>query len=359
MVKVELVSLDRRENVGLYDRKASLHTPCADSLPEAVDSEGRSTGVGHGRVGAVQTDGSPCEMTAVDPPDASAARKGEVMRGTRRSRWIIVMCRAACILLASLASACSPSDEASPRPNPTSPTLPTPPTPPASSGRLQMSGRVLDQNGTPLPGASSRSTTRPPEESAIRRLTVLWRASAGLRQERTTWASIQSSSTHEPGRNVDGHVNWVSSTLFTRASKSTSSGCRMAPLPRFGTCGSVPRAAFLLASRSSSRSTPRARSAQTSRISGSCRADAKSSSSSQGRACCMSRRARRLAAPLHRSSGIRRATMPASSRGPRLEPSQYRCEAGRIASWWGFQKAHRHSNSTSRRRCGSDPSIRQ
>ena len=191
------------------------------------------------------------------------------MRGTRRLRWIIVMCRVACILLASLASACSPSDEASPQPNPTSPTLPTPPAPPASSGRLQMSGRVLDQNGTPLPGASSRSTTRPPEESAIRRLTVLWRASAGLRQERTTWASIQSSSTHEPGRNVDGHVNWVSSTLFTTASKSTSSGCRMAPLRRFGTCGSVPRAAFLLASRSSSRSTPRARSAQTSRIYGS------------------------------------------------------------------------------------------
>jgi hypothetical protein len=69
------------------------------------------------------------------------------MRGTRRSRWIIVMC------LASLPSACSPSDDASPRPTPTSPTLPTPPTPPANSGRLQMSGRVLDQNGTPVPGA--------------------------------------------------------------------------------------------------------------------------------------------------------------------------------------------------------------
>jgi hypothetical protein len=75
------------------------------------------------------------------------------MRGTRKARWIIVMCRAACVLLASLPSACSPSDDASPRPTPTSPTLPTPPTPPANSGRLQMSGRVLDQNGTPLPGA--------------------------------------------------------------------------------------------------------------------------------------------------------------------------------------------------------------
>ena len=65
------------------------------------------------------------------------------------------MCRAACVLLASLASACSPSDEASPRPTPTSPTptSPIPPTPPANSGRLQMSGRVLDQNGTPVSGA--------------------------------------------------------------------------------------------------------------------------------------------------------------------------------------------------------------
>ena len=63
------------------------------------------------------------------------------------------MCRAACVLLASLPSACSPSDDAPPRSTPTSPTLPTPTTPPASSGRLQMSGRVLDQNGTPVPGA--------------------------------------------------------------------------------------------------------------------------------------------------------------------------------------------------------------
>jgi hypothetical protein len=35
------------------------------------------------------------------------------MRGTRRSRRIVVMCLAACILLASLPLACSPSDEAS------------------------------------------------------------------------------------------------------------------------------------------------------------------------------------------------------------------------------------------------------
>jgi hypothetical protein len=87
-------------------------------------------------------------------------QQGGVMRGTRRSRWIIVMCRAACVFLASLASACSPSDEASQRPTPTSPTLPTPPTPPspptppANRARLQLSGRVLDQNGTPVPGAS-------------------------------------------------------------------------------------------------------------------------------------------------------------------------------------------------------------
>jgi hypothetical protein len=61
-----------------------------------------------------------------------------------------VTCRAACVLLALLASACSSSDEASPRPTPTSPILPTPP---ANSGRLEMSGRVLDQNGIPVSGA--------------------------------------------------------------------------------------------------------------------------------------------------------------------------------------------------------------
>lgn len=66
------------------------------------------------------------------------------------------MGRAACVLLALLLSGCSPSDNGTPRPTPTSPTvpaLPTPPTPPAGSGRLQMSGRVLDQNGAPVPGA--------------------------------------------------------------------------------------------------------------------------------------------------------------------------------------------------------------
>ncbi len=50
--------------------------------------------------------------------------------GTRRSRWIIVMCRTACVVLASLLLACSSSDEGSPRPIPTSPTVPTLPTPP-------------------------------------------------------------------------------------------------------------------------------------------------------------------------------------------------------------------------------------
>jgi hypothetical protein len=82
----------------------------------------------------------------------SAANKGGVMRGIRRPRWIILVRRAACVGLASLASACSPSAERSPGPTPTSPTLPTP-TPPASSARLEMSGRALDQNGTPVPGA--------------------------------------------------------------------------------------------------------------------------------------------------------------------------------------------------------------
>ena len=62
--------------------------------------------------------------------------------------------RAACVLLALLASACSGSDEAAVRPTPTSPTAPAPSPPPVSGVRLQMSGRVLDQNGTPVPGAS-------------------------------------------------------------------------------------------------------------------------------------------------------------------------------------------------------------
>jgi hypothetical protein len=86
---------------------------------------------------------------------------GRLMRGTRRSRWILVMCRAACVLLASLAaftSGCSLSDKASPLPIPTSPTapaptVPTPPTAPAEPGRLQLSGRVLRQDGTPIPNA--------------------------------------------------------------------------------------------------------------------------------------------------------------------------------------------------------------
>jgi hypothetical protein len=71
------------------------------------------------------------------------------MRGKRRSRWVIVTCRAACVLLASLVSACSSSEEASPQPTLSSPTQPTPP---AYGERLQLSGRVLDQNGTPVPG---------------------------------------------------------------------------------------------------------------------------------------------------------------------------------------------------------------
>jgi hypothetical protein len=74
------------------------------------------------------------------------------MRGIRRSGWII--CRAACVLFASLLSACADDGGLRPVPaSPTAPTSPSQPTPPASSGRLQMSGRVLDHNGTPRPGA--------------------------------------------------------------------------------------------------------------------------------------------------------------------------------------------------------------
>lgn len=78
------------------------------------------------------------------------------MHVTRRSRWIAAMYRGVCILLAALASACSPSGEAPPQPSPTSPTPALPPTQPrapANAGRLQMSGRVLDPNGTPVAGA--------------------------------------------------------------------------------------------------------------------------------------------------------------------------------------------------------------
>ena len=63
------------------------------------------------------------------------------------------MGRVACVLLALLPCACSPSDEPSVRGIPTSPTPPTPPAPPASSARLQMSGRVVDDTGAPIPGA--------------------------------------------------------------------------------------------------------------------------------------------------------------------------------------------------------------
>lgn len=66
-------------------------------------------------------------------------------RGLRRSR-------AACALVVLLASACSRSDEASSLPTPTSPTLPTPPISPVHGERLQLSGRVLNQNGAPMSG---------------------------------------------------------------------------------------------------------------------------------------------------------------------------------------------------------------
>ena len=242
-------------------------------------------------------------------------QQGGVMRGTRRSRWIIVMCRAACILLASLASACSPSDEASPRPIPTSPTLPTPPTPPASSGRLQMSGRVLDQNGTPVPGAlvevdyaPAGGVSNPPSHCPVVRLLLAC------------------------------DENERSGRVFSRVRRTNLAGrLRPVPPPAIGFC-------LLLSRRLRSRRPvgadwrlPRGPGpAAPSHAQHSCwrvdrrlgrrhelavhrprgsvaswKADARLSSSSRGRACCMSRRARRLAAPLHRSSGIRRATMPA------------------------------------------------
>lgn len=80
--------------------------------------------MGRGRVGTVLTDDPRCEMM-------------------RRAAFYI--------LLASLVSACS--DEAPPYPTPTSPARPNTPTPPDNSGLLRMSGRVLDENGIPVPGA--------------------------------------------------------------------------------------------------------------------------------------------------------------------------------------------------------------
>jgi len=77
------------------------------------------------------------------------------MRGSCRSRWIIAMCRAACVLLASLASACSPSDGASPRPTPTSPTLPTSPprpAPPAPTSRFLPAPPAAPTSSDPLVG---------------------------------------------------------------------------------------------------------------------------------------------------------------------------------------------------------------
>src|SRR5687767_13266449 len=71
----------------------------------------------------------------------------------------MVMLRGACVILASLALACSTSDQGSRPPTPTSPTQSAPPTQPAlpsspaSNKRLQISGRALDQNGAPVSGA--------------------------------------------------------------------------------------------------------------------------------------------------------------------------------------------------------------
>lgn len=64
---------------------------------------------------------------------------------------------AVCVLLASLASACTQPSGPNPIPPPVpslTPPAPVPPTPPASpAARLQMSGRVLDEDGTPIAGA--------------------------------------------------------------------------------------------------------------------------------------------------------------------------------------------------------------
>ena len=71
----------------------------------------------------------------------------------------MIATKTGCVLLASLALACSPSDQASPVP--TSPTMSAPPIQPASSARLQLSGRVLDQNGAPMSGVLVEVDYRP------------------------------------------------------------------------------------------------------------------------------------------------------------------------------------------------------
>jgi hypothetical protein len=82
------------------------------------------------------------------------------MRGTRRPRWIIVIWLAACVLLASLPSACSSSDDASPRPTPTSPTLPTPPTPSnhlVTEGIVPVAGKPAEHTGVRIWGKGFQS----------------------------------------------------------------------------------------------------------------------------------------------------------------------------------------------------------
>jgi len=56
---------------------------------------------------------SGCRCRSVYRTSATGQRVGvgrRVMRKTRQWRWMIVTCRAACVLLALLASACSSSD---------------------------------------------------------------------------------------------------------------------------------------------------------------------------------------------------------------------------------------------------------
>jgi len=89
---------------------------------------------------------------------------------------MIVMCRVACVVLASLASACSPSDGVTPRPTPTSPTrppsvplptpprtsgfIPAPPTAPTSAdplvGRYALDIRIIDSSCESVPADAPR-----------------------------------------------------------------------------------------------------------------------------------------------------------------------------------------------------------
>ena len=180
--------------------------------------------------------------------------------GSHRLRWSAVACLAPGVLVASLALACSPSDEASPQPTPTSPTLPTPPDPTVYV-RVQLSGRVLNQNGAPVSGAlvevdyasAGGGFSNPPSHCPGFGFCWLVTRQSGSVFSRVRTTTIMDGTHMRRGpTSCGGGYTW---SPFMMAMKSTFSGCRPAPRLRSRTFGSVPRAAAPpLAPRPSSRS---------------------------------------------------------------------------------------------------------